>query len=223
MNGSDESPLDHHLAWELIPWLVNGRASADDRTRVERHLAVCADCRIEYAFEQQLYGALQQRSEPPVDAAAVFQQFWQRVDESQAAAAAASSADAASRRSLAALAAVLAVAVAIEAIALGFQSAVLWQRSPPPAYRTLIAVETAARPASIRLVLAPQATVGQFEALLADAGLQIVNGPTAGRIYYSLAPVAAGDASAQTRALTRLRAAPFVRLAEPITASAAAP
>ncbi|WP_257387976.1 zf-HC2 domain-containing protein, partial [Tahibacter caeni] len=54
---SDEG-LSHTQTWDLIPWVVNGTATAAQRARVEQHLRDCADCRREFALQQQFQAGL---------------------------------------------------------------------------------------------------------------------------------------------------------------------
>ena len=42
----------HRLAWDQIPWIVNGSLSETERLVVESHLQACADCREEFEFQR---------------------------------------------------------------------------------------------------------------------------------------------------------------------------
>ena len=75
--------------------------------------------------------------------------------------------------------------------------------------------------ATIRAVLAPTLTLGELQALLGQAQLQIVAGPSDAGVY-SLAPMSAQAAAATQPALAQLRAHPGVRFAEPVDAAARA-
>jgi anti-sigma factor RsiW len=53
-------PLDahgHDAVQALLPWYVTGRLDADERARVQAHLAGCARCRHELAWERRLQAA----------------------------------------------------------------------------------------------------------------------------------------------------------------------
>lgn len=50
---AEESPAFHPEAWELAAYL-DGALAGDNRSRVEAHLAGCADCRLEVAAVAQL-------------------------------------------------------------------------------------------------------------------------------------------------------------------------
>jgi anti-sigma factor RsiW len=210
MNQSDESFSRHRHAWELIPWVVNGRASAAEKRTVDEHLADCADCREELALQSRLYTAM--RSGPdaaPADPQPALQRLWQRID--------AATPVPQRRTTSLPLARGLLAAVLIEAVGIAALSAVLWSheaaRAQAPLYQTLSAPAEGAPRASIRAVLAPTLSLGEFEALLARTHLQIVGGPGDGGVY-SLAPRA--GAGTQADAVAQLRSHPGVRFAEPV-------
>ncbi len=50
----------HFLAWEALPWVVNGQANADQQDAVARHLPHCTDCQAELQYQQQLQQAMAQ-------------------------------------------------------------------------------------------------------------------------------------------------------------------
>ncbi|CAN5334690.1 hypothetical protein BH11PSE10_BH11PSE10_18040 [soil metagenome] len=74
----------HRLAWDLIPWVVNGSASEDERRSVEAHRLQCADCRDEFEFQQRLFDGMAgprpgADAAPPQDlpdAEQALQRFW---------------------------------------------------------------------------------------------------------------------------------------------------
>ncbi len=224
MSQSDDVFAIHRRAWELIPWLVNGSASAEERRAVEEHLAGCADCREEYQFQSRLRGAISRppRPDTPADsaaAAASLQRLWRRIDGEEEAAPARSR-----RFAGGSFARGLLLAVLIEAVGIAALSAALWTRDVPrgaPLYQTLSAPAESAPRATIRAVLAPTLTLGELQALLGQAQLQIVAGPSDAGVY-SLAPMSAQAAAATQPALAQLRAHPGVRFAEPVDAAARA-
>lgn len=56
---------------EMLPELLHGMLSVGERVRVERHLAVCVDCREELALLRGALGAMHATVVPPVDIRAV--------------------------------------------------------------------------------------------------------------------------------------------------------
>lgn len=225
MSQSNDDFSIHRRAWELIPWVVNGSASAEERRTVEEHLAHCADCREEHEFQSRLRGAISQqpRSGTQADsaaAAASLQRLWQRIDGEEQAA------PVLRRAGSGSFARGLLLAVLIEAVGIAALSAALWTREAPgnsaragaPLYQTLSAAPEAASRATIRAVLAPTLTLGELQALLGQTRLQIVAGPSDAGVY-SLAPLSLQAAAPIQPALAQLRAHPGVRFAEPVDAA----
>ena len=224
MNQSDDAFSIHRRVWELIPWVVNGRASDEERRTVEQHLADCGDCREELDFQMRLHSAMNRPAQPDAGAdataAASLQRLWQRIDGEEAL-------PVVGRRASGSFARGLLAAVLIEAVGIAALSAALWTRDAPrqegsagaPVYQTLSApAEGAARP-TIRAVLAPTLTLGELQALLAQSQLQIVAGPSDAGVY-SLAPLSVRVAADTQPVLAQLRSHPGVRFAEPIDAAA---
>jgi Putative zinc-finger len=223
-----ERPIDaageHRQAWDAIPWLVNGSATAEQRRRVEAHLSSCADCRLELSRQRELHTALVDDS-PSLeigDADAGLRRLFARIDHA---------ADEASPRSALAprgptqrparssLITWLAAAVAVEALALGALGVgLVAHTSPAPDYETL---SEAARGtgATIRIVPAPSLRLEELQRMLQTLDLQIVAGPNSVGAY-DLAPRSQQPLRAQQ--LTALRAEPGLRLVEPIDGSGAA-
>ncbi|HEU4665256.1 MAG TPA: zf-HC2 domain-containing protein [Dokdonella sp.] len=198
----------HRRTWDLIPWLINGTASATDRALAESHLAVCADCRDEYAFQSRVHAGIDVDADVADEAKPAFDRLLARIDAEQAH----ETGGARPRRLLRALAAT----VAIQAI--GLAALATWaierhRADDLPAYRTLSAPEALPVGASLRFVPSPELNVGQLQRLLGEHGLHIVGTNDVGTIY-TLAPVAPGRIDPD--ALARLRAAPGVLLVEPI-------
>ena len=227
MNQSDDAFSIHRRAWELIPWVVNGRASGEERRTVEQHLTECGDCREEFDFQMRLHGAMNRPPQPEAGAdaaaAASLQRLWQRIDGEEAL-------PVVRRRASGSFARGLLAAVLIEAVGIAALSAALWTRDAPqqvvaagaagaPLYQTLSAAPEGAAHATIRAVLAPTLTLGVLQSLLAQSHLQIVAGPSDAGVY-SLAPLSVRVAVATQPALAQLRANPGVRFAEPVDAAA---
>lgn len=220
MNQSDENVSRHRLAWELIPWVVNGRASAGQRRAVEEHLADCADCRDELELQTRLYNAMRSEAETaaPDDHAPSLRRLWQRIDG-------VAPTQSPRRAAAVSLSRGLLAAVLIEAIGIAALSTALLSRDAvrerAPLYQTLSAPADGAPHAAIRAVLAPTLSVGELEALLARTHLQIVGGPGDAGVY-SLAPQSP-RAAVGADALAQLRSHPGVRFAEPVDAAARGP
>lgn len=210
----------HLRVWEMLPWVVNGTADANELRRVNEHLCACALCLSELSRQRGLCSAMNEREPqaPHVERglAKLLQRMGDVEGNTQAHPARALrqrrvAANAGSRVATT-VACGLAALVMLESGAL----AVLGERlqwEPAVAYRTLS--EPASRPnrAAIRLVVDERMSVRELQALLVSLNLQIVAGPDANGVY-SLAPLGAtGSLDALAAAL---RAAPGVRFAEPI-------
>ncbi len=195
MNASNNNASSHRETWDLIPWIVNGRCPEQERRGAEEHLAACADCRTELAFQRDIYMAL--RSEPEQDArapATASNKPWYGRWLVQG----------------------LVATVAVEAVGLAMLGMTLWPHSEQGTqYQTLSTPAVVARRAAIRTVFAPTFTLARMQVLLAQERLQIVAGPGDAGVY-TLAPLAAQPDDALANTLKRLRAQPGVVFAEPI-------
>lgn len=210
MSAADHNP--HLRAWALIPWLVNGRATADERSAVEAHVAECAECAREYRFQRELHAAMQVEPEAAADdgdADAAFGRLLQRIDLP-------AEPHTRSRRSRTAPGGrvwqtALIAAVCVQAVAIAWLVGRL-QLQRFESYQTLSAAPSAeARGAVMHLVVAPDMPAGELQALLGRASLQIVGGPTAAGVL-ALAPQ--GQPQPLADSLAVLRADSRVRFAE---------
>jgi len=216
--------LPHRQLWDLIPWVVNGTAAPDEREAVERHLAECADCRDEHAFQRLLHAGMRQdrdviESVPP----AAFERLLTKLDaEATATPEAPRRAHGTRRRRARRSRQVLTAVLVTQTLALSLLGAVLLARAwipIAPVFRTLSSAPDHAEKATIRLVPSPALRMGELHALLADAGVVIVQSNRDGSIL-GLAPASPADhpdeRAQQTAAIARLRADPRVLLAEPV-------
>jgi hypothetical protein len=212
----------HQRAWEAIPWVVNGSASAAQRRVLEAHLPGCDDCRLELARERELQAAIANAPLPavgPTDAG--LRRLFARIDHARidrapdAGAAAATDANrpAARRGARSGVQRWLAAAVVVEALALVVLGIGLVVRpDPAPGYTTL-SDGVAARGATIRIVPAPDMRIDELQRLLQSLQLEVVAGPNSVGAY-ELAPQTAQAARALQ--ISTLRADPGLRLVEPI-------
>jgi hypothetical protein len=204
--------MNHRNAWDRIPWLVNGRASDDERAALEQHLAHCADCRAEVAMQRTLLQGMQTRPLVEKMPHASFQKLNARIDAERAAV----HHHPQRRRQAPALVQWLTAAVVIQALLLGTLLATLLhgrqQAAEEAPYRTVSSPAATPGKPSVRAVFAMDMTLGELQALLERSHLRIMGGPSAEGVY-TLASTTAGDGR---RALLTLRAHPAVRFAEPI-------
>lgn len=208
----------------LIPWYANDTLSAAERQSVERHTALCADCRASLEHEQRLAELLRARNET-VDCAP--QSGWARLaarlDEPKKAtrtpdAVAAATAPRARGRMFVYLQLARAAAVAVLALALFF----FVTDRDSPAYRTLTHPDPGIAPdvPTLRVAFAPATPSPRIRALLKQVDGTIRSGPSAQNVYtVELARSATSSAGTLRQAADWLRAQPEVLLAEPIGSS----
>jgi hypothetical protein len=198
----NDAMTEHRRAWDAIPWVINGSAAEEQRAEVERHIAHCSDCAAEFERQQLVKQALELQPAPTLDGEAGLQSLLARID--------APAAEAPVRRS-SRLPLALAAAVAVQAVALGLLSLKLWSGD---GYQTYTEPSAAGTPAAmLRVVPDAAMRLDDWNALLRTSGLSVVDGPNAVGAY-TLA--ASGGEPRLPELLARLRAAPGVRLAEPV-------
>jgi hypothetical protein len=216
-----DAAREHRLAWEVIPWVVNCRATAAQRRLLDAHLSRCEDCRLELMRQRELQSAI--ASEPPPAAGDVdtgLQRLFARIDRAadDGKAVAVGAAQQEPRRAApsSSLTHWLTAAVVVEALALAVIGVGLVARSDPaPSYVTLSQGAGAQRGATIRIVPAPSLRIDDLQRLLQALNLQVVAGPNSVGAY-DLAPQA--EQPARELQIATLRADPGLRLVEPIDA-----
>jgi anti-sigma factor RsiW len=225
---SPRIPDTHAEAWALLPWLANGRLSADDREWVEAHVAGCAECRAELAAQRTVVAHMVGGDPQPVsanDEQKSFNKLWARIEAAESATTPVTTPAAAgiarpSRPSRPSRAVRwLAAAVVVQAIGLGALG-VGALRDDGVAQDDIV---TVADPMprldapAVRIVFAPQASIETINTLLVHQGLSIVSGPgTQGNFTAELLPDAiASGASAESVAQV-ISKDPNVSFAQPV-------
>jgi hypothetical protein len=209
---------DHLSAWEALPWVANGRATPEQAAMVADHIAHCHDCRAELDWQRRLQAAMSIGAVPAEDDAAVeagLQRLMARLDDPVERQPLPGTARTGSRLTWA-----LAAAVVVQAVGLGVMGLQLgrYGGTDPDAagdYRTLSEPVSASLAATLRVLPDASMTLSTWQATLQAQGLQVVAGPNAAGAY-ALAPAAGATARPAAEVLARLRAAPGIRLAEPI-------
>jgi anti-sigma factor RsiW len=213
--------MNHKHTWDLIPWLINGTATDNDRHAAERHMTGCQACREELDTQRYLLQAMRIPQAVEMMPHGSLQKLWERIDAEPVDAETAATPELHSTHP-SRLTGWLAAAVVLQAALLGVLSMALLGTShdadEPAEYRTVSAQSEVARAPSVRAVFSPSLTLGELQALLERTRLRIVNGPSPDGVY-TLATLAA-TADAQ-QALLALRAHPGVQFAEPIAAARA--
>ncbi len=225
------SNTEHQEMWELLPWLVNGRLSESDCRRVEAHLRVCSTCRDERATQRRIYDVMSTDTAVEQMPMAGLNRLRQRIEQAERAVGLDAPSDPACtpdpRRAVftprfRVRAAAVAASVIAISVVLGMPAAWRWNqaRRASAAYHT-VTTEAPRHPGEvIRAVFAPTVTLSELQAILDDAHLEIVSGPTEAGVYsLSLMGPQSIDWS-----LRRLRGHDSVRFAEELApARASAP
>lgn len=226
---------NHRLAWDLIPWIVNGTAGEPERKLAEAHIRGCADCREELESQRQLQQRIATAPSCELETRDSWQLLRARLNTLVPVRTTPANSNPQRVRHRAAWAGWLAAAVIAQAIGLGALALALAARSPvsapaaqgagapvasslrggtsaaeAAAYRTLASSQALAPAGTIRAVFAPQTTVLELQAILARAHLRIISGPRAGGVWWLVPSPGAGEADGAVRAL---RASPLVRFA----------
>jgi hypothetical protein len=214
-------PDTHAEAWNLLPWLANGRLAPADREWVEAHVHACEECRAELAGQRLIATNMRSDLETPATSAPdeqrAFDKLWSRIEASEGAEPGTGASPVVRRRS--SVVRWLAAAVIVQGFGLallGFHAL----RTPAASgeFRTVSTVETPRTIApEIRIVFSPDASIESINTLLSHQGLSLVSGPgVSGNFTAALSvdAVAAG-ASAESVAAVISRD-PNVSFAQPI-------
>jgi hypothetical protein len=219
MTQSGRVPDTHAEAWALLPFLANGRISAEEREWVEMHVHSCEACRDEFAVQQSLARQLRDGQAPFAGGEQrAFAKLWTRIEASESALPAQSdvavrSIGSAPRRTVRWLAA----AVVVQAIGLALLGVTALRTSDMPAgeFRTVTSTETRTLGPAIRLVFSADASIAEVTDILSRHDLELIGGPQGGGIFTAGMKDAASGPSAESVA-TRLREDERVQFAEPI-------
>lgn len=199
---------NHEQYWEMIPWIVNGRASEAEQRAVLAHIEDCSECREELERHRALYKQMRGTDEVIAAPNAAWQKLLAQIDEQ---------ADAPlqnkplepyriSRPWLVAALWIQLVAIAALAGAL-FSSTVSWQ----PEYSTLSTPQVSDRRAAVRVVFAPDARLNEINRLLRQVECDIVAGPSDAGVY----TLATAEGQDVQRIIATLREHADVLFAEP--------
>lgn len=217
MNHIHKGAADHRRAWDVIPWVVNGTASAAEQQLLEGHLQACADCRLELARQRGVQAAVAQEMPALTDVDAGVKRLFKRIDE-------------AADHQLTALPRTpvlgrwhgagainqwLVAAVIVEAVGLSAFGVGLALRGAAEHEYQTFGEAAAPERATIVMVPAPTMQVGELQQHLQALKLNVVSGPN-GAGAYTLAPY--GERPNAEAQIASLRALPGMQLVEPIVA-----
>jgi hypothetical protein len=200
--------LTHEQVWDLIPWLVNARLSAEEAVGVRAHLERCAPCAREYAEQRRIFDGMQADDSIAFASEAAFQKLAARID-------APPSGERAAMATRWVAAAGLAAMLGLAVWGGG------WLLKGPPgradAYRTLTALPAATlNGARLRVVFAPDLKLNELERLLRSIDASISDGPTEAGVFTLTLTGGDNSAAEVSKRLALLRADASVRFAEPV-------
>jgi hypothetical protein len=197
----------HEHCWELIPWVVNGRAGDAEQRAVLTHAETCTECRDELQRHRTLHSHMRGNDDVIPAPNASLQRLLAQIDEQPAV-------DSRQGRRPWLIAALWLQLVAIAALAGALFTSVL-----QPEYTTLSTpTPVVSDPrAAVRVVFAPEASLSRINALLRQVDANIIAGPSEAGVYTLSAPT---GKDVQPVILT-LRAHPEVLFAEPSQPAAA--
>ena len=201
------SGKDCARAWEIMPWVLQATAAPEQREWLMHHLAQCEACSAEFAQQSRLRCALSLPTDVPVDAERGLKRLLERLDAPEPDATPVRLWSSGNRLTRA-----LAAAVVLQAIGIGALGVRLWSDQAPH-YRTLSQAALLEPAGTLRVVPATGMKLADWNKLLHDLGLHVIDGPN-DLGAYAVAP--AGSASSSASALRRLRADRDIRLAEPV-------
>ncbi|MGH8214229.1 MAG: zf-HC2 domain-containing protein [Rhodanobacteraceae bacterium] len=200
------SSKDCTRAWEVMPWVLQATAPQEQAEWLMHHLAQCEACSTEFAQQSRLRSALALPADVPVDVDTGLKHLLERIDAPESATLPAR------LRSGHWVTRALAVAVLVQAIGIGVLGLRLWSDQAPQ-YRTLSQPALSEPAGAIRVAPMASMTLANWNQLLHDFGLRVVDGPNAVGAY---TVVPKGSPAAPAQLLQELRASRSIRLAEPV-------
>jgi hypothetical protein len=220
-------PDTHAEAWDLLPWVANGRIAPADREWVEAHVQGCAECRAELSAQRMMSARLREAGAEPAqginpgasDEQRSFDRLWARIEAAESATPGELTASAAPRR-VSRPVRWLAAAVIVQGIGLALFgiNALRSADSGKPGYVTVTS-ETPARGNApmISLVFEPRASIETINTLLAHQGLSIVSGPgLSGNFTAALSADAVASGASAESVADVISKDPNVTFAQPI-------
>jgi anti-sigma factor RsiW len=192
---------NHWALQRLLPWYVNGTLGADERAKVEAHLAGCSDCQAELTFERLLHA---QVAGLPLQA----QEGWTQMQSKMAAQA--------PRRTKTLRAPMVAWTGWAAAAALLVGVVVLATPYAQTGQYHALGAPPQPTPGNLVVIFRPDTPEKAMRAAFNADGARLVDGPTGADAYVLSVP-----GPRRAAALARLRARADVVLAEPVDPGAA--
>jgi hypothetical protein len=216
MSESGRIPDTHGEAWALLPFLVNGRLSDEDREWVEFHVSQCEDCQRELQAQRPLAAEMRDAESPVIGSEQrAFNKLWTRIEAAEGAVPGSNETPVVSARSAPSRTVRwLAAAAIVQAVGLGVLGLVALQGRGED-FRTVTDVPApVGGAAAVRLVFAPDTQIDSMAKVLGRYGLQIVSGPGQAGVFTAALP--ASTAATPASVAASLANDPHIRFAEPV-------
>jgi anti-sigma factor RsiW len=212
-NHSLENASMHQEISLLLPWYVNGTLDDLSRARVDAHVVGCPACQDDLSMERRIFARIDGETAIDYVPVASLKRLQSQLASLQTGAALPAQPLPQSRsrtpwRVLAA-ASVAAVTVSISVL-LVERWVQLRQPAAQPLYRTVTSNTPPSRDAVIRAVFAPNITLVELQAILDEAQLRIISGPSEAGVY----SLASNSDKPVRSSLAQLRRHSSVRFAE---------
>lgn len=214
-NRQSDNSSEHHEVSSLIPWYVNDTLDANERQRVNVHVAVCAVCREDLAAQNRIFESMVAQPALHYMPVASLKRLQARLDVAQAqfAPPQAPPREPVRREPWRGW---MAASVGALAIAIGVLAAGRWvqfeARTKEPKYQTVTSSTPRPQGEVIRAVFSPTITLVELQQILDEAQLKIVSGPTEAGVY----SLASNSSQTVRSSLEQLRRHSAVRFAEGI-------
>jgi hypothetical protein len=209
-----ENSAEHHEVTALIPWYVNDTLDGQGRQKVDAHVGICAVCREELAVQRRICAGI--HTQPSLDymPMASLKRLQARLDAAQAQDASAPNEPLEKMRGERPWRAWMAASIAAMTVAIGILATDRWvqfeARAAQPDYRTVTNSTPRPQGEVIRAVFSPTITLVELQAILDEAQLKIVSGPTEAGVY----SLASNSRLTVRSSLALLRGHSTVRFAE---------
>jgi hypothetical protein len=183
---------EHQAISEILPWFVNGTLGELERQRVDAHLRTCAVCRNDLLQERRVYQAMAGETSVEYMPAASLKRLQAKLDGPRKGAAPVEMAVSPAmpvkqptRRwtPWQRIAASIAVAAVVLSLLTMNQWARFRTRELSPDYQTVTTSRSRAPDEVVRAVFSPSITLVELQAILDEAQLRIVAGPTEAGVY----------------------------------------
>ncbi|HEY2679258.1 MAG TPA: zf-HC2 domain-containing protein [Steroidobacteraceae bacterium] len=204
-----ENGPEHREICELLPWYVNGTLDELARHRVDAHLVLCPVCRDELTVERRVFAKIDGETAIDYMPGPSLKRLNARLNTLQNNA----GLPLAQPRNPTPWHVLAAASVAAVTVTIGVLLIDRWVqfRAPvQPAYRTVTNSAPRPRDEVIRAVFAPSVTLVELQALLDEAQLRIVSGPSEAGVY----SLASNSDKPVRASLEQLRRHSTVRFAE---------